>query len=109
MTRSGQKLYAGFVKPGEVAHDAAIYRMYQAEAARIEKAGGKIRRVILDYELKQKVYSPLAKAKGACRRSNTPGSRRKWPGRTASPLSRERFRCPICASSTKRQAANWRT
>jgi hypothetical protein len=60
---SAQQFYAGFVKPGEVAHDAAIYRMYHAEAARIQKAGGKIRRVILDYELKQRVYSPLAKAK----------------------------------------------
>ena len=60
---SSQQLYAGFVKPAEVAHDAAIYRMYQAEAARIVAGGGRIRRVVLDYELKQKVYSPLAKAK----------------------------------------------
>src|SRR5437879_1827659 len=37
--------------------------MYQAERERIEKAGGRIRRVVLDYELKQKAYSPLAKAK----------------------------------------------
>ena len=60
---SGQTVYAGFVKPSEVAHDAAIYRMYQAEAALIERRGGTIRRVVLDYELKQKVYSPLAKAR----------------------------------------------
>jgi hypothetical protein len=60
---SGQRLYAGFVKPNEVAHDAAIYRMYQAEATRIRKVGGRIRRVILDYELKQKIYSVLAKSK----------------------------------------------
>jgi len=60
---SSQQLYAGFVKPSEVAHDAAIYRMYQAEAGRIIAGGGRIRRVVLDYELKQKVYSPLAKAR----------------------------------------------
>ena len=59
----GQALYAGFVKPAEVRHDAAIYRMYQAEKQKIERSGGRIRRVILDYELKQKVYSLLAKAK----------------------------------------------
>ena len=59
----GQQVYSGFVKEREVQHDAAIYRMFQAEAARIEQRGGRIRRVILDYELKQKVYSPLAKAK----------------------------------------------
>jgi hypothetical protein len=56
-----QALYAGFVKPAEVAHDAAIFRMYQAEAARIQREGGTIRRVVLDYELKQNVYRPLAK------------------------------------------------
>ena len=57
-------LYAGFVKPREVEHDAAIYRMYQAEAARIAKRGGQIRGVVLDYELKRRVFSPLAKVKG---------------------------------------------
>jgi hypothetical protein len=61
---TSQTLYAGFVKPAEVAHDAAIYRMFQAEARRIEQDGGRVRCVVLDYELKQKVYSPLAKVKG---------------------------------------------
>ena len=58
-----QAIYAGFVKPAEVRHDAAIYRMYHAAAVRIAKQGGVIRRVILDYELKKNVYTPLAKAK----------------------------------------------
>ena len=71
LTRQGKKVleqskeqgtfYAGFVKPSEMAHDAAIYRMYQAEAGRIAKAGGQIRSITLDYELKRKVYSALAK------------------------------------------------
>lgn len=60
---AGQALYARFVKPNEVRHDAAIYRMFQAERERIERAGGRIRRVVLDYELKQHVYAPLAKAR----------------------------------------------
>ena len=59
----GQVFYERFVKPAEILHDAAIYRMFKAEADRIEQAGGKVRRVVLDYELKQKAYSPLAKAK----------------------------------------------
>src|SRR5262249_37306260 len=59
----GQAIHSGFVKPREVRHDAAIYRMFQAEKQRIERAGGLVRRVVLDYELKKKVYSPLAKAK----------------------------------------------
>jgi hypothetical protein len=54
-----QRLYAGFVKANEVPHDAGIYRMYQAETDRIQKEGGTIRRVVLDYELKRKVFSKL--------------------------------------------------
>jgi hypothetical protein len=58
-----QALYSGIVKPREVAHDAAIYRMYQAEAASIEANGGRVKRVVLDFELKKRAYSPLAKAR----------------------------------------------
>jgi hypothetical protein len=58
-----QAVYAGFVKANEVRHDAAIYRMFQAERERIERAGGQVRRVVLDYELKRNVYAPLAKAR----------------------------------------------
>lgn len=60
---SHQALYSGIVKPREVAHDAAIYRMYQAEAARIEADGGRVKRIVLDFELKKRAYSPLAKAR----------------------------------------------
>lgn len=56
-----QALYYGFVKPREARHDAAIYRLYQQESARIEKAGGKVQRVILDFELKRSVNHKLAK------------------------------------------------
>ena len=58
-----QAVYSGFVKPNEVAHDAAIYRMFHKEAAKIVADGGSIKRVILDYELKKNVFSPLAKAR----------------------------------------------
>jgi hypothetical protein len=57
---STQAIYAGVVKPRESAHDSAIYRMYLAEARRIEAEGGHVRRVILDYEFKKDVYSVLA-------------------------------------------------
>ena len=60
-----QSIYSGFVKPAEVPHDAAIYQMYQAEAAGIEARGGTIRRVVLDYELKKEVYSKLARERDA--------------------------------------------
>ncbi|MCC6589071.1 MAG: hypothetical protein IT168_20405 [Bryobacterales bacterium] len=56
-----QAIYAGFVKPAEVSHDASIYRMYEAEAAHIEAAGGRVSRVVLDFEFKRKIYSELNK------------------------------------------------
>ena len=58
-----QALYQGLVKPGEVAHDTTVYRMFQQERAHIEASGGRIRRVVLDYELKRRVYSPLEKSR----------------------------------------------
>ena len=60
-SKQGQALYHGFVKPREARHDAAIYRLYQQESARIEKTGGRVRRVILDFELKRSVNHKLAK------------------------------------------------
>ena len=56
----------GRLKLREIAHDAALYRMYAAEAAYISNCGGAVRRVILDYELKASIYASLA---SACSRS----------------------------------------
>jgi len=56
-----QALYAGFVKPKELAHDAELYRLYQKVASEIERGGGTVRRVVLDYELKEELYRALSK------------------------------------------------
>lgn len=48
-----QQYHAGLVKPRELGHDVQLYRMYQMEAARLEEHGGRIARVVLDYELKR--------------------------------------------------------
>jgi len=48
-----QTIYHGFVKPREAKHDADLYRLYHAHAEKIERAGGRLTRVILDYELKR--------------------------------------------------------
>jgi hypothetical protein len=63
LSRPVQKVYAGIKKVAEIDHGTAIYRMYQAEARKIRSSGGKIRRVVLDYELKKQIYQPLAKAR----------------------------------------------
>ena len=54
-----QPIYQGLVKPREVKHDADLYRLYQKEAARIERSGGRPVRVILDYELKRNLNRDL--------------------------------------------------
>ena len=55
-----QTIYHGFVKPREAKHDADLYRLYQKEAARLERAGSRPVRVILDYELKRNLNRDLA-------------------------------------------------
>jgi hypothetical protein len=55
----GQEIYSGFVKPKEAKHDAKLYRVYRREASRIEERGGRMRRVVLDYELKKRVNGDL--------------------------------------------------
>jgi hypothetical protein len=55
----GQAIYHGLVKPREAKHDAALYRLYQRESARIECAGGRPLRVALDYELKRNLHREL--------------------------------------------------
>jgi hypothetical protein len=57
----GQALYHGFTKPREAHHDADLYRLYQRAAAKIEGNGGRNLRVVLDYELKKRLYHDLAK------------------------------------------------
>ena len=47
-----QAFYAGLVKPRELAHDAQLYRAYLQSADRLRERGGRVRRVVLDYELK---------------------------------------------------------
>ena len=68
-----QAIYSGFVKPKEADHDATLYRLYQKAADEIERKGGMVLRVQLDYELKEKLYRKLGQAqaqgKGQTQRS----------------------------------------
>ena len=55
-----QAIYHGLLKSREAKHDADLYRLYQKEAARIERTGGRPVRVILDYEIKRNLNRDLA-------------------------------------------------
>ena len=65
-----QAIHHGFAKPREAHHDADLYRMYYTAAGKIERQGGRNLRVILDYELKKRVYHDIAKL-GSDRESPT--------------------------------------
>jgi hypothetical protein len=55
-----QPIYHGLTKPREVKHDAVLYRLYQKEADRIQRTGGRPVRVLLDYEIKRHLNRELA-------------------------------------------------
>jgi hypothetical protein len=56
-----QATYHGLVKPKEARHDADVYRLYQKVSREIERSGGKVRRVVLDFELKKDLYKKLSR------------------------------------------------
>ena len=56
-----QAIYHGFVKAKEARHNADLYRLYHKVAKEIARVGGKVRRVVLDYELKQELYKKLSR------------------------------------------------
>ncbi len=53
--RNDQEIYHGFVKPREQDHDADLYKVYQKALEEIEKEGGRVLRVRLDFELKASI------------------------------------------------------
>lgn len=52
-TRDRQEFYAGLRKPRELTHDVKVYRAYERAEERIRDRGGRVRRVVLDYEMKR--------------------------------------------------------
>jgi len=63
---SGQVYYSGWVKPGEVWHDASLFlRMVRQVEAELEQQGSRVRRVILDDELKGAAYRAVHEARSS--------------------------------------------
>jgi hypothetical protein len=61
----GQRTYHGLKKPNEAAHDADLYRLYYKVGDEIESQGGRVVGVRLDYDLKDELYSMIARASKA--------------------------------------------
>lgn len=48
-----QSFHAGLRKPRELTHDSKVYRAYLRAEERLRDQGGRVHRVVLDYELKR--------------------------------------------------------
>jgi hypothetical protein len=60
---AGQVYYSGWVKPGEVWHDASLFRMVRQVEAELEQQGSRVHRVVLDDELKGSAYRAFQEAR----------------------------------------------
>ena len=104
--RPGQAFYAALRKPCELAHDSQVYRAYLRAEERLRGAGGRVRRVVLDYELKRHYQTLRAGAQSRTGPTVTAGRTaplaRSTPGleNTAYPTSASTSTSRTCASST---------
>ena len=62
-TNPEQRMYAGALKYRELDHDTALYAMYHKGLEQIALEGGRPTRVVLDYELKERINKDLVAAK----------------------------------------------
>ena len=65
-----QTFYSGVVKPRELSHDAQLHRAYLRAAERLAGRDARVRRVVLDYELKRE-YQRFLQASNRGRRDST--------------------------------------
>ena len=65
-----QAFYAGLRKPRELTHDVQVYRACRDVEAQIHDQGGRVRRVVLDYELKRE-YQQFLQERNRGRADNT--------------------------------------
>lgn len=78
---AAQAFYSGLRKPRELEHDTQVYRAYLKVADRITERGDRLRRVVLDYELKREYQRFLQERNRD--RADSDGR----PGRTAEEIA----------------------
>ena len=108
-----QMFYAGLAKPREATHDAQLSRVYAEAAQRLHASGCRVRRVVMDYELKRDYQRFLQETnRAAGERLGTAesiGRRRSARGRTPTACRSSRSACSsrTCGSSTSTRTAVW--
>lgn len=94
-----QIFYAGLAKPREATHDAQLSRVYAEAAARLQAGSCRIRRVVMDYELKRD-YQRFLQARNRAlgdssgRPDRSPEEVRAWAEQHGLPIVEERVQFP---------------
>jgi hypothetical protein len=94
-----QEFYSGLVKPRELTHDAQLYRAYATTAGRLQDSGARIRRVVVDYELKRDYQRLLqannrARGRSSGRPDRSADEIRAWAAANDLPIVRDRVQFP---------------
>jgi hypothetical protein len=94
-----QAFYAGLKRPRELTHDAQGYRAFRGVEAQIRDQGGRVRRVVLDYELKREYQQFLqernrGRPDSTGRPDRTPEEIAAWAKDHDLPYERSRVRFP---------------
>jgi len=94
-----QIFYAGLAKPREATHDAQLSRVYAEAAERLQERGCRIRRVVMDYELKRDYQRFLQERNrfsggGSGRPNRSQDEVRSWAVEHGLPIVEERVQFP---------------
>lgn len=94
-----QLFYAGLAKPRELTHDAQLSRVYAEAAQRLHESGCRVRRVVMDYELKREYQRFLQERNRATGETSGRPNRsteeiRTWADANGLPVVQERVQFP---------------
>jgi hypothetical protein len=108
-----QIFYAGLRKPRELTHDTKVYRAYRRAEERLRDQGGRVRRVVLDYELKrdyQRFLHERNRAKRDCdgRPDREPGEIVQWAREHELPYDDGHVRFPDARIEYEDRDGRWR-
>jgi len=100
-----QAFYAGVVKPRELAHDTRLYPAYIKAVERLESRGARVRRVVLEEELKS-TYQRFLQHDNRGRRTARAG---RHVRRRRSSSGHGSIACPVTTATWSSLTYGWST
>lgn len=107
-----QTFYAGLRKPRELTHDVKVYRAFERAEQRLRDHGGRVRRVVLDYELKrdyQRFLHERNRGRGDCdgRPDREPEEIERWARQHDLPYDEGHVRFPDARLEYEDSQGRW--